>query len=32
MRSPAELLARIVLHSVNAESRHESPIVVDTAD
>jgi len=30
VRRPAKLLARVVLHSVNAETRHESPIVVDS--
>ena len=29
---PAKLLARVVLHSVNAETRHESPIVVDARE
>src|SRR5579863_7885671 len=32
MWRPAKLLSGIVLHSVNAESRHESPIVVDMGD
>ncbi len=32
MRRPAELQAWNIFHAVNAELRHESPIVVDTTD